>query len=339
MAFFDFFNPIQAAQRFAIQVSKNVLPSVFGSVPGALGPSGRISERTGFETSGPFFISKQLAHLGVFRPVEVTDPAGNVITVDIDEPFQRGAVIDAVQRTIIDNPLFADVVGSLFDLARRAAEGEQPDFPISGPTRAPLGDRPIRSEQPTQETVDMSFLGEAINSIGNTILSQLARPVNANPYNPFGGLQPTYYAGAIPTIARGGAAVIGKVLRHPAVQGAIGGAAATLGVGGNGNGSTNGIGCAGSSRLSQILAVARANSPGATRRNIIAAARNCSIEMAAATYGVSETDVCYVISKGVPRRGRGISSADMRRTRSTIGKVTRMYKSLPTRSSYSRARK
>ncbi len=84
------------------------------------------------------------------------------------------------------------------------------------------------------------------------------------------------------------------------------------------------------SRAQFILATARANSPGATRRKIVKAAKDCGIELAAATFGLSVIDICFLLAQPPSRRSRGISAADMRRTRSTIRKVTTIQQSLKT---------
>ncbi len=60
---------------------------------------------------------------------------------------------------------------------------------------------------------------------------------------------------------------------------------------------------------------------GATAKKIVKAARDCGIEIAAATFGLAVVDVCFLIAQPPRRRGRGISAADLRRTRSTIRKV------------------
>lgn len=65
-----------------------------------------------------------------------------------------------------------------------------------------------------------------------------------------------------------------------------------------------------------------------SRRQIINAARHCGLELAASTFGLSVEDVCMIVAKGMPRRSRGISSTDMRRTRSTLTKMNTMQKSL-----------
>ena len=75
-------------------------------------------------------------------------------------------------------------------------------------------------------------------------------------------------------------------------------------------------------RRQLILERARAFSPGATAKKIVKAARDCGIELAAATFGLDVLDVCFLLAQPPTRRSRGISAADMRRTRSTIRKVT-----------------
>lgn len=49
--------------------------------------------------------------------------------------------------------------------------------------------------------------------------------------------------------------------------------------------------------------------------------RVCGIPLTAQSLGLTEESVCIVATASVRRRGRGISAADMRRTRSTIRKV------------------
>ncbi len=81
--------------------------------------------------------------------------------------------------------------------------------------------------------------------------------------------------------------------------------------------------------ISLILQRAKENTGRrVTRREIIQAAKVCGIETAAATFGLSVTDVCQVVAMGAPRRRRGISAADLRRTRSTIRKVSTIRKDL-----------
>ncbi len=74
-------------------------------------------------------------------------------------------------------------------------------------------------------------------------------------------------------------------------------------------------------RRQLILAQARAFSPGATAKKVVRSARQCGIELSAATFGLNVLDVCFLIAQPASRRARGISAADLRRTRSTLRKV------------------
>jgi len=71
--------------------------------------------------------------------------------------------------------------------------------------------------------------------------------------------------------------------------------------------------------LSDILQRARENSgQRVTKNKIIDSAKFCGIELTASTFGISESDVCKVIVAGRSRRRRGISAADVRRTKRTL---------------------
>ncbi len=78
-----------------------------------------------------------------------------------------------------------------------------------------------------------------------------------------------------------------------------------------------------------ILATARAFQPGATAKKIIRSARECGIELAAATFGLDVLQVCFLISQPPTRRRRGISAADIRRTRSTMRKINSLKNMCP----------
>lgn len=81
--------------------------------------------------------------------------------------------------------------------------------------------------------------------------------------------------------------------------------------------------------ISEILAQARQTfGAGVTKNKIIDAAKNCGIELAAQTFGLSVTQVCTVVVQGRSRRRRGISAADVRRTRRTIRFVNSLRKDL-----------
>lgn len=92
-------------------------------------------------------------------------------------------------------------------------------------------------------------------------------------------------------------------------------------------------------RRQLVLMTARAFSPGATTKKIIRSAKECGIELAASTFGLSILDVCFLLAQPASRRSRGISAADMRRTRSTIRKVTTIQNQLKALSGPIRRRK
>lgn len=80
--------------------------------------------------------------------------------------------------------------------------------------------------------------------------------------------------------------------------------------------------------VSEILKAARSNVRGATKNKIITAAKACGIELAAQTFGLSTSQVCQVIVAGRSRRRRGVSAADVRRTKRTIRFVNSLRKEL-----------
>ncbi len=78
-----------------------------------------------------------------------------------------------------------------------------------------------------------------------------------------------------------------------------------------------------------ILASARAANPGATAKKIIRTARQCGIDLAAATFGLDAMSICFLIAETPTRRRRGISAADITRTRATIRKVNSLKELCP----------
>jgi len=90
-----------------------------------------------------------------------------------------------------------------------------------------------------------------------------------------------------------------------------------------GNGNGNG------SQISDILKRARQTfGPGVTKNKIIAAAKACGIDLAAQTFGISSRDICTIIVAGRSRRRRGVSAADIRRTKRTLKFVAGVRKDL-----------
>ena len=81
--------------------------------------------------------------------------------------------------------------------------------------------------------------------------------------------------------------------------------------------------------ISDILQRARENSgQRVTKNKIIDSAKACGIELTAETFGLSESDVCKVIVAGRSRRRRGVSAADVRRTKRTLRFVRSIKKDL-----------
>lgn len=115
-----------------------------------------------------------------------------------------------------------------------------------------------------------------------------------------------------------------SLARLPAVIRDVGvglglGSIPTIFGGGNGNGNP----------ISVILAKARAATGGpVTRNKIIEAAKACGLEIAAQTFGLGVQEVCLVVVKGRTRRRRGVSAADIRRTKRTIHFASKIRKDL-----------
>lgn len=83
------------------------------------------------------------------------------------------------------------------------------------------------------------------------------------------------------------------------------------------------------SQIQVILAKARAATGGpVTRNKIIDSAKVCGLEITAQTFGLAVTEVCMVVVKGRTRRRRGVSAADIRRTKRTIGFASKIRKDL-----------
>lgn len=82
------------------------------------------------------------------------------------------------------------------------------------------------------------------------------------------------------------------------------------------------IGAAIVATVAELLAISREQTgQPVTRQKVVDAVKHCGIELAASMFGLSETEICQIVVSRGRRRGRGISAADMRRTRSTIRKV------------------
>lgn len=109
----------------------------------------------------------------------------------------------------------------------------------------------------------------------------------------------------------------------PSAAIAGGGGARTL-VGGLTGMVARGVGFAalGVLSIAELLTLSRESTGQVvTRKKIAAAVRVCGIEAAASMFGLSEIEICQIVISRPRRRGRGISAADLRRTRSTLRKV------------------
>lgn len=86
----------------------------------------------------------------------------------------------------------------------------------------------------------------------------------------------------------------------------------------------------GVTRVGQIVArSSQALGRRVTSNEIVAAAIACGIDLAAQTFFLDETEVCeLIVAKRKRRRARGISAADLRRTRATIRKVSTIRKQI-----------
>jgi hypothetical protein len=128
-----------------------------------------------------------------------------------------------------------------------------------------------------------------------------------------GGFQPSSIAPTMASLAR-----LPAVVRDVGVGLGLGSLPSLFG-GGNGQ----------RSPISTILAKARAATGGpVTRNKIIDAAKTCGLEIAANTFGLEVREVCLVVVKGRTRRRRGVSAADIRRTKRTIHFASKVRKDL-----------
>ncbi len=158
---------------------------------------------------------------------------------------------------------------------------------------------------PAQQAALSGGFGGPVTSTGTSV------GPTANPT--FGTPTTASLGGVVPQIAR----------QLPRILPAIGGAVAGGAVGQVGSSMLLGPTPAPRTMTQKqfILATARAFQPGATAKKIIRSARECGIELAAATFGLDVLQVCFLISQPPIRRSRGISAADVRRTRSTMRKI------------------
>jgi len=144
-------------------------------------------------------------------------------------------------------------------------------------------------------------------------------------------LQPQSALTSIAPVPFSASRISGVSFNQPGLNGAGGGfqTAGLTGLVSRGVGGAFGAAVLAGTALTEILSRARQNTGGrVTKNRIIDAARSCGIELAAGTFGLSETDVCKVIVAGRTRRRRGISAADIRRTKRTLRFVRTIKKDL-----------
>jgi len=140
-----------------------------------------------------------------------------------------------------------------------------------------------------------------------------AAPVPVNPQFLGGGFAPTSIAPTFASLAR-----LPSVARDVGIGLGLGSLPAMFS---GANGQRNPI--------STILAKARAATGGpVTRNKIIEAAKACGLEVASNTFGLDVREVCLVVVKGRTRRRRGVSAADIRRTKRTINFASKIRKDL-----------
>jgi len=264
------------------------------------------------------------------------DPRGVVTPADIEfEATNRFGVLGTIRNRVFPDRTPAEVQADEQQLAnilalRPAAQETREPVPVEiTPTPTPPGEV-FGPPEPVQDAGDpqideflrlftmADFFGNIQSSLGefNSILGNVGGLLGRGAPQAAG-----FLAGPV------GRAVIGGA----AGAGIFEGASSLLGFGGNGNGTA----------LQRIKADAKRN---VTRKKVVQMARVCGLEQTASTLNTSVTNVCEVVAQGMPRRSRGISSRDMARTRSTLGKLNTMQRSLgslcttPRRRAPSRAR-
>jgi len=90
-----------------------------------------------------------------------------------------------------------------------------------------------------------------------------------------------------------------------------------------------GFGLSGALTVAELLKESRQNTGRpASSKKIRASVKVCGITLTAEAFGLSESQICTIAVQTGRRRARGISAADLRRTRSTIRKVSSIRKSL-----------
>lgn len=231
-----------------------------------------------------------------------TPPGGSpeeAIQLDFADPELQAATKQLIETGF---PLESENLAKAAEALAGSSEIVRlPDYPLSGPTVGPFGDKSVKSPW---EDLSVSFLSEAFDvalDIGQAYANQQLGLTS---------VAPTVGTSFLPEVISEGAAAVN-----------IGAAAAGIAS------SAMSLFSSGQRSNSDILADARSSRKGATKKKIVAAARHCGIPMAADMFGITESDVCQLVISPTRRR-RGISAADIRRTRSTIRKVKSIQKQI-----------
>jgi len=131
-----------------------------------------------------------------------------------------------------------------------------------------------------------------------------------------------------PLLQIGGAALTGA-FAAPAPSGSISVTPTVLQPARLGVGSAVGLFVGGAGIVAELLRMSRSfTGRPVNAKKIRASVQFCGISVTAETFGLTESQICTIALSARKRRSRGISAADLRRTRSTIRKVTNISKSL-----------
>ena len=260
------------------------------------------------------------------------DPRGVVTAADIE--FERGntrGVLGTIARGVGlgDEGINRDETAEQLQLRnvlalRPAAQLTREPVPVRVPVtrpNAPLGS----TRPPPPETAPRPVQGASGNQFEEFL--RLFAMANGFGFGDVGnalGDFASILGNVRGVLGQGTQMVPTQFLAGPAGRAVIGGAAGA----GIFEGAANLFGGGGKGGPTALQRIRSDAGRSVTRRQIIAMARNCGLDVAASTLSTSVENICEVVAKGMPRRGRGISSRDMSRTRSTLGKLNTMQRSL-----------
>ena len=273
----------------------------------------------------PFAFIGRIIKINLFGPAAAPPPPPPPSIEDVTPVFLRGRNITSGDERV-DRQLEEELEQALaLRFLRPAAQLTREPVPIPplappSPVSTPA---PIVQPEASQEARERSEVPIQPDTGDTTDLERILAMA-------FGFSDITGALGELSGLVSGVSGLLGRSTQAapvgfaagPAVRaigGAVGGGmiggAVTSFFGGNGNGTA----------LQRIKADA---GRGVSRAQVIRMARVCGLDVTASTLNTSVSNVCEVVSKGMPRRGRGISARDMSRTRSTLGKLNTMQRSL-----------